>query len=213
MNEDISQQTKLYVLFNSPGRATQNHPEYTGPSLGPKMAKKNERNFSDEQIRQGRDGVIGLQSGSNKGASQVSNEGVINIEITVHPSDPSPASIIWKISLSMNDDCEWKRIFCWSSWAEVNDCGPTLGALQLQFCFGLTGDFIKRFLPPRPSDWEWCKAPSLINYVLIAGWSWRNGEYKTHVTSIPTYMYLLLGGWVLRTVWVTSNTILYSNDL
>ena len=53
------------------GRATQNHPEYTGPSLGPKMATKNERNFSDEQIRQGRDGVIGLQSGSNKGASQV----------------------------------------------------------------------------------------------------------------------------------------------
>ena len=53
------------------GRATQRHPEYTGPSLGPKMATKNERNFSDEQIRQGRDGVIGLQSGSNKGASQV----------------------------------------------------------------------------------------------------------------------------------------------
>ena len=53
------------------GRATQNHPEYTGPSLGPKMATKNERNFTDEQIRQGRDGVIGLQSGSNKGATQV----------------------------------------------------------------------------------------------------------------------------------------------
>ena len=57
--------------YSCPGRATQNHPEYTGPSLGPKMATKNERNFSDEQIRQGRDGVIGLQSGSNKGASQV----------------------------------------------------------------------------------------------------------------------------------------------
>ena len=58
-------------MLHIPGRATQNHPEYTGPSLGPKMATKNERNFTDEQIRQGRDGVIGLQSGSNKGASQV----------------------------------------------------------------------------------------------------------------------------------------------
>ena len=71
----ITTRPKLYIRYDewqiALGRATQNHPEYTGPSLGPKMATKNERNFSDEQIRQGRDGVIGLQSGSNKGASQV----------------------------------------------------------------------------------------------------------------------------------------------
>ena len=53
------------------GRVTQNHPEYTGPKIGPKMAQKNERNFTDEQIRQGRDAQIGLQAGSNKGHSQV----------------------------------------------------------------------------------------------------------------------------------------------
>ena len=83
------------------GRATQNHPEYTGPSLGPKMATKNERNFSDEQIRQGRDGVIGLQSGSNKGASQVSivsrvitltSRGMERSMFQAHPFDPSMSS-------------------------------------------------------------------------------------------------------------------------
>ena len=47
----------LYAL----ARTTQKHPEYQGPQMGPKMATKNERNFSDEQIRQGRDGQIGLQ--------------------------------------------------------------------------------------------------------------------------------------------------------
>ena len=79
-DEEVFQTPDLFEARNIPqvslcifslGRATQNHPEYTGPSLGPKMATKNERNFSEEQIRQGRDGVIGLQSGSNKGASQV----------------------------------------------------------------------------------------------------------------------------------------------
>ena len=63
------------------GRATQKHEEYTGPTLGPKMATKNERNFTEEQIRQGRDGVIGLQSGSNKGASQVHSS---SIQIIIH---------------------------------------------------------------------------------------------------------------------------------
>lgn len=64
------------------GRATQKHAEFTGPTLGPKMATKNERNFTEEQIRQGRDGVIGLQSGSNKGASQVSTWR--GIQIIIH---------------------------------------------------------------------------------------------------------------------------------
>ena len=61
----------MVLCLYSLGRTTQKHAEYTGPAIGPKMATKNERNFSDEQIRQGRDATIGLQSGSNAGASQV----------------------------------------------------------------------------------------------------------------------------------------------
>merc|ERR1719259_662403 len=61
-DEEVFQTPDLFEGRNLPqvslclfslGRATQNHPEYTGPSLGPKMATKNERNFTDEQIRQG----------------------------------------------------------------------------------------------------------------------------------------------------------------
>ena len=48
---------------------TQKHPEYNGPRLGPKMADKNEREFSEEQLR-AHEGHIGLQAGFNKGASQ-----------------------------------------------------------------------------------------------------------------------------------------------
>lgn len=47
----------LYAL----ARTTQKHAEFTGPKMGPKMATENKRNFSDEQIRQGRDGQVGLQ--------------------------------------------------------------------------------------------------------------------------------------------------------
>ena len=80
-DEEVFQTPDLFEARNVPqvalclfslGRATQNHPDYAGPSLGPKMATKNERNFTEEQIRQGRDATIGLQSGSNAGASQVS---------------------------------------------------------------------------------------------------------------------------------------------
>ena len=42
---------QVVLCLFSLGRATQKHPEYTGPSIGPKMATKNERNFTDEQIR------------------------------------------------------------------------------------------------------------------------------------------------------------------
>lgn len=37
--------------------------------IGPKEAEKNERQFSEEQLKQGQS-VIGLQMGTNKGASQ-----------------------------------------------------------------------------------------------------------------------------------------------
>merc|ERR1712215_591245 len=51
---------QVALCLFSLGRATQKHPEYTGPQIGPKMAAKNARNFTEEQIRKGRDGVIGL---------------------------------------------------------------------------------------------------------------------------------------------------------
>lgn len=48
---------------------TQKHPEYTGPALGPKMADKNERTFTEDQLRAS-EGHLNLQMGFNKGASQ-----------------------------------------------------------------------------------------------------------------------------------------------
>merc|ERR1711915_690746 len=86
-DEEVFQTPDLFEGRNIPqvalclfslARATQKHPEFNGPQLGPKMATKNERNFSEEQIRQGRDGVIGLQSGQNKGASQAGHGGMGN---------------------------------------------------------------------------------------------------------------------------------------
>ena len=38
---------------------TQKHPEYSGPTLGPKMAEENRRNFSEEEIRRMRDAEVG----------------------------------------------------------------------------------------------------------------------------------------------------------
>merc|ERR1719493_52793 len=70
--------SQVALCLFSLGRATQNHPEYTGPQIGPKMATKNERNFTEEQIRQGRDATIGLQSGTNVGASQAGHGGMGN---------------------------------------------------------------------------------------------------------------------------------------
>ena len=78
--EELFQTADLYERRNIPqvvlclfslGRLTQHHPEYNGPKVGPKMAEKNERNFSEEQIRCQRDAVIGLQAGTNAGANQV----------------------------------------------------------------------------------------------------------------------------------------------
>ena len=43
--------------------------KYGQPSIGPKEAEKNARQFSEEQLRAG-DTVISLQYGSNKGANQ-----------------------------------------------------------------------------------------------------------------------------------------------
>lgn len=69
-DEEIFQTPDLFEARNIPqvtlclyalGRTTQKHAEYDGPTIGPKMSEENKRNFSEEQIRKGRDGQVGLQ--------------------------------------------------------------------------------------------------------------------------------------------------------
>lgn len=45
------------------------HPEWRGPFLGPRPAEENRREFSDAQMRAS-ESIIGLQAGTNRGASQ-----------------------------------------------------------------------------------------------------------------------------------------------
>lgn len=42
---------------------------YDGPCLGPTEATENRREFTEEQLNAGK-GIIGLQAGTNQGASQ-----------------------------------------------------------------------------------------------------------------------------------------------
>ncbi|KAM0725385.1 Muscle-specific protein 20 [Formica fusca] len=64
--KDIAQViTTLFAL----GRTTYKHPEWKGPYLGPKPSEECKREFTEEQLRAG-EAVIGLQAGSNKGATQ-----------------------------------------------------------------------------------------------------------------------------------------------
>ena len=64
--KDIAQVTNtLFAL----GRETYRHPEWNGPYLGPKPAEECKRDFSEEVLNAGKT-VIGLQAGSNKGATQ-----------------------------------------------------------------------------------------------------------------------------------------------
>lgn len=66
----VEEQNKNMVLASiiSLGRLAQKH-GYEGPKLGPKEAEANPREFTEDQLKQGR-GEIGLQMGSNKGATQ-----------------------------------------------------------------------------------------------------------------------------------------------
>jgi hypothetical protein len=73
---DLFQTVDLFEATNIPqvvngifalGRKAQTF--FDGPSLGPSESSENKREFSEEQLRAGQ-GVIGLQAGSNKGASQ-----------------------------------------------------------------------------------------------------------------------------------------------
>ncbi|XP_071529438.1 muscle-specific protein 20 isoform X2 [Panulirus ornatus] len=77
-NQDLFQTADLFegrdlgsvcnAIF-SLGRATYLHPEWTGPWLGPRPAEENKREFSEEVLAASKT-HIGLQAGSNKGATQ-----------------------------------------------------------------------------------------------------------------------------------------------
>lgn len=84
--EEIFQTADLFERRNIPqvtlslyclARITQKHPEYNGPALGPKMADKNERTFTEEQLRAS-EGQVNLQMGYNKGATQSGHGGMGN---------------------------------------------------------------------------------------------------------------------------------------
>ncbi|XP_056644358.1 myophilin [Diorhabda carinulata] len=60
---------QVAISLFSLGRITQKHPEWNGPTLGPKMAEENKRNFTEAQLR-AHEGELNLQMGFNKGASQ-----------------------------------------------------------------------------------------------------------------------------------------------
>ncbi|XP_069139477.1 myophilin-like isoform X2 [Argopecten irradians] len=76
--EEVFQTVDLWEKKNIPqvtlcihamARVAQTRDDYKGPILGPKMAEKQEREFTEAQLREGRN-VISLQYGSNEGASQ-----------------------------------------------------------------------------------------------------------------------------------------------
>jgi len=51
------------------GRTAHTHPEWKGPLLGPAPATESKREWTEEQLRASQ-GIIGMQAGTNKGASQ-----------------------------------------------------------------------------------------------------------------------------------------------
>lgn len=57
--------TTIFAL----GRTTYNDPSFKGPNLGPKPSQEAKREFSEETLKAGQS-IIGLQAGSNKGATQ-----------------------------------------------------------------------------------------------------------------------------------------------
>ncbi|KAG8328498.1 Muscle-specific protein 20 [Homalodisca vitripennis] len=64
--KNINNVTKtIYAI----GRTCYKHPEFQGPFLGPRPSEENRREWTEEQLRAG-EMVIGLQAGTNKGATQ-----------------------------------------------------------------------------------------------------------------------------------------------
>lgn len=79
---DLFQTVDLYENQNMPqviggihglGRKAQKK-GFKGPTLGPKEADARKREFTEEQLKEGQN-VIGLQMGTNKGASQAGQTG------------------------------------------------------------------------------------------------------------------------------------------
>ena len=74
-NSDLFQTVDLYEGQNMPQVINGLHAlgrkagSMGFPAIGPKEAESNKREFTEEQLRAGQ-GVIGLQAGSNRGASQ-----------------------------------------------------------------------------------------------------------------------------------------------
>ncbi|CAH0387528.1 unnamed protein product [Bemisia tabaci] len=64
--KDIAQVTNTIFAL---GRQTYKDPNWSGPYLGPKPADENKRDFDEETLAAGKT-IIGLQAGSNKGATQ-----------------------------------------------------------------------------------------------------------------------------------------------
>ncbi|PVD28231.1 hypothetical protein C0Q70_10818 [Pomacea canaliculata] len=60
---------QVTLCIHALGRTAQTRDDYKGPMLGPKMAEKNERQFTEAQMREAQN-VVSLQYGSNKGANQ-----------------------------------------------------------------------------------------------------------------------------------------------
>ncbi|XP_076444634.1 myophilin-like [Babylonia areolata] len=60
---------QVTLCIHALGRTAQTRDDYTGPMLGPKMAEKCERQFTEAQMLEAKN-VVSLQYGSNKGASQ-----------------------------------------------------------------------------------------------------------------------------------------------
>ena len=59
---------QVTLSIHALGRCAQKH-NFNGPTLGVKPCEENKREFTEEQLRSGQ-GFIGLQAGSNKGATQ-----------------------------------------------------------------------------------------------------------------------------------------------
>lgn len=60
--------TAVINTIHALGRKAQQH-DFDGPILGPRESTRNPRQFTEEQLKEG-NSLIGLQMGSNKGATQ-----------------------------------------------------------------------------------------------------------------------------------------------
>lgn len=60
---------QVTLCLHALARVAQTRADYNGPILGPKMAEGQQYDFTEEQLREGKN-TVSLQYGSNKGASQ-----------------------------------------------------------------------------------------------------------------------------------------------